>query len=518
MRRRSITLGLCVGAIILATVGTRFGLRAVLGTRRPQSAVPSDTPVPIRPDYTDLVIPPNIAPLNFVIEEAAAGYFVQIHGPNGKAIGLATDDGQVRIPLRSWRALLGANRGGEIWFDIYTADDSNRWHRRPRIVNRVAAESIDSHVVYRLLRSQYNYFKHVSIHQRDLESFKTSVIVDGRDFRDGCVNCHSFLNHDPSRMLLGTRSAPFGSAAIQVDRDRVTKLGTKFGHTTWHPSGKFIAYSIYDVRQFFHTARLELRDVIEFDSLVAGYDGTTQQAVRIEALADKRELETHPCWAPDGKHLYYASAPMPWPDKNTFPPAEYAEAKYSIKRIAYDLPTNTWGSVETVVSAEQTGRSCLTPRPSPDGRFLLFVMCDYSCFGLFAPHSDLYMMDLASGDYWQLECNSVFAESWHCWSSNGRWVLFSSKRPTGLFTRLYIAHIDVTGHASKAFVLPQEDPHFYDGFARNYNVPELVRGPVRVNRRALLHTIRGEPDVAVAAVTGATPKAGRNTAPRRSPE
>lgn len=38
------------------------------------------------------------------------------------------------------------------------------------------------------------------------------------------------------------------------------------------------------------------------------------------------------------------------------------------------------------------------------------------------------------------EVNSSDAESYHSWSSNSRWFVFSSRRDDGLYTRLYIAH------------------------------------------------------------------------------
>ena len=121
--------------------------------------------------------------------------------------------------------------------------------------------------------------------------------------------------------------------------------------------------------------------------------------------------------------------------------------------------TGQWGHAETVLSAEQTGLSILLPRVSPDGRFLLFCMCRYGCFPVYQPSSDLYMMDLATGRYSRLAINSEYSESWHSWSSNSRWIAFSSKRQGGLFTRTYLSYVDDDGTAYKPFVLPQRDPH-----------------------------------------------------------
>ena len=79
--------------------------------------------------------------------------------------------------------------------------------------------------------------------------------------------------------------------------------------------------------------------------------------------------------------------------------------------------------------------------------------------------------------------NSADTDSYHSWSSNSRWIVFSSRRDDGLFTRLYIAHIDADGVAGKPFMLPQRDPQqYYADLFRSYNVPEFITGPVRFDR------------------------------------
>ena len=79
------------------------------------------------------------------------------------------------------------------------------------------------------------------------------------------------------------------------------------------------------------------------------------------------------------------------------------------------------------------------------------------------------------------EVNSNNTESFHDWSTNSRWFVFSSRRDDGLYTRLYIAHIDANGKASKPFMLPQRNPmqNVYNLFS--YNVPEFIIRPVKIN-------------------------------------
>jgi hypothetical protein len=148
-------------------------------------------------------------------------------------------------------------------------------------------------------------------------------------------------------------------------------------------------------------------------------------------------------------------------------------------------------------AAAETGMSISEPRASPDGRYLLFCMSAYGGFPVYRPDSDLYLLDLRSrgGKQRRLACNSAASESWHCWSSNSRWIVFSSKRDNGWLARPYFSYIDAQGGSSKPFLLPQRDPAFCDAWLKTYNVPELITGPIATPREELLRAINtGDPE------------------------
>jgi hypothetical protein len=363
-------------------------------------------------------------------------------------------------------------------------------------------------LVYRLIRPLYSNYRQTAVQQRDLTTYDESVVLDGASLGYGCVNCHSFAGNDPNRMCIGIRSSKFGEAAVVAVDGRVKKVDTKFGYTAWHPSGRLAVYSINPIHQFFHSTGAAVRDIVDMNSALAYYLAATEEVKLVPRAADKNRLESYPAWSPDGRYLYYCSAPLLWRDYRTMPPDRYAEVKYDLMRIRYDVNTDSWGWPEIVLSSSETGMSILIPRISPDGRYLLFCMCRYGCFPAFQPSSDLYMMDLTTGDYRFLDINSRFSDSWHSWSSNGRWIAFSSKRRASPFTRCYLSFVDQTGKAHKAFLLPQRDPEFYDSFLKTVSVPELLTGPVPVSAEALTRAARSKNTVAVDAVTGPTPIAG----------
>ncbi len=474
----------------------------------PQSPLSAPRQPKITPDYVGLVIPPNIAPLNFAIEEPGTRYTVRIHSASGAPIEIVSEAAEIIIPPEKWKSLLSANAGGELQIDVCLRTEKGQWNRYETIRNTIAAEAIDSYLVYRFMTPSSYFPKPMQIRQRHLESFEEETLLDTQSFGKGCANCHSFANNQPDPMLLGIRSTSFPSATAYVHAGRVTKIGAKFGYTAWHPSGRLAAYSINDVRQFFHTARAEIHDVVDLDSLIVYYDVEKNETKTAPALSDKKRLETYPAWAPDGRYLYFCSAPLLWGTSETVPPPRYKEVQYDLMRIPYDVETDTWGTLETVLSAAQTGRSILLPRVSPDGRFLLFCMSQYGCFPVYQPTSDLFLMDLQTGQYRRASINSEYAESWHSWSSNSRWIVFSSKRQGGLFTRPFLSYVDANGETHKPFVLPQRHPSFYPSCYDVYSVPELIAKPVTVDREALVQAITSPTQISVNSVTGATPKAG----------
>ena len=462
----------------------------------------------ITPDGDGIVIPPNIAPLNFVIDEPGAEYLATIRSASGTPLKVASKTGRIVIPQRPWRALLSQNAGRDLQVDIHIKTEAGSWNRYETITRHIASEPIDSHLVYRYMMPSSYFPKQMQICQRHLESFEEETVLDSASFGDGCAHCHSFVGNDPGRILIGVRSTSFPSATVYAHDGQVDKIGAKFGYTAWHPSGRIATYSVNKVRQFYHTARAEIHDVVDLDSAIFYYDVTEQTIKKTPALADRQRLETYPAWTPDGKYLYFCSAPLLWTDMERVPPQRYDEVKYDLMRISYDVETDTWGTLETVLSAAETGRSILLPRISPDGRFLLFCMSEYGCFPIYQPTSDLYVMDLVAGEYAEAPINSEYADAWHSFSSNGRWVVFSSKRQGGLFTRPFISYVDAGGRMHKPFVLPQEDPFFYSACYHVYSVPEFITKPIAVRPDALVQTIVSPSQISVNAVTGATPAVG----------
>ncbi len=493
--------------MLVIVAGLAAGLLAVTawwvlhGHDVPNESTPANRPPRIRPDYSGTVVPPNIAPLNFVVEEPGSAYYVRVAGAEGPALVVHSADGCVQIPPKPWRALLAQNRGKPLSVETYVRDHDHGWRRFEAIQWNIAEEEIDPYLVYRVLDAVYDYYKYLGIYQRNLESFDESPLLFNSEFNRGCVNCHSFLNNRPAPFLLHSRPGPDDSIAagpILVRDGKAARVKTRTEDmprvafvTSWHPSGEVAAFCVNWFGQFMRATGAETREVVDLDSDVEIVDFRTGEVSNNPGIADPDRLETFPCWSPDGKYLFFSSAPRLWEKTEFAPLKDYKDVKYDLMRISYDVAANTWGEPELLLGAAATGKSILQPRASPDGRYLLFCMCDHGPFPAFQEDSDLCLMDLADRSWRRLEnANSPRSESWHSWSSNSRWVVFSSRRDNGLVARPHICYIDRSGQDHKAFLLPQHDPRFYDTSLNTYNLPELITGPITVPEDELLDALR----------------------------
>jgi len=442
------------------------------------SAAPGVAPR-LQPDYAGIVIPPNIAPLNFRILEPGTSYRVKLHALHGNPIQINSRTPVICLPQKDWAELLHANIGESLCCDIAVLDDTGKWTQFSTITNQIALDEIDSHIAYRLLKPLFNYYTHIDICQRDLHSFDQQPILENSHVKFQCLNCHTFLNRRPDTFALHTRTTANLHPMVLVQSNRTTRISRTMGYLSWHPSGRLLAFSANKLSLFYHTIG-ETRDVYDARSDIGIYRVDSNVVVYPSPISLTNRNETWPAWSPDGRYLYYSAT-------DPRPVEQYRKIRYDLMRISYDIAQDRWGEPEMMVSSQETGLSACQPKVSPDGRFVMLSLCDYGNFPIYRASADLYLLEVETRKYRKLDINSPQAESWHCWSSNGRWVVFSSKRLDGLFARPFFTHMDRNGQFSKPFLLPQKDPDFYDSCLQTFNLPEFILGPVSVSEEQLSH-------------------------------
>ena len=461
----------------LLTVATTILLALAACTPTPENAVRSDSLPPIYPDYADVTIPCNIAPLNFLVRGEAEAVEAKVTcggeelvvNAKGDAVCFDTDD---------WKKLMAHVTGHRVEVTV-TALKDGRWTIYRPFGWDVVADSINSHLSYRLIEPDYEIYQNLMLQERCLENFDERSISNYGLVGNRCMNCHTYANRQPSLSMFYLRGE--GGGAILNRDGQLSKLNIKTADMVsgsvyfgFSPSGRYITFSTNVIIPAFHAMPRKRLEVFDSASDVYVADLETHSIISSELLSDSLRFETFPTFSPDGKYIYYCSAPpTPLPDG-------LKEMRYSLCRIAFDERTGKIGSeVDTLFNGPAQGLSVCHPRVSPDGQWLAFTVADYGTFPIWHQESDQRLLNLLTGETDEMQVvNSAKSDTYHSWSSNSRWLVFASKRDDGLYGKPYFTYIDRKGHAHKPFVLPQENPHFYDQFLKSFNAPELGSGPL----------------------------------------
>jgi len=458
----------------------------------------------IEPDYINVTIPPNIAPMNFRIMEEGISFIAVAEQEEGSGrIKVRSNNGKIIFPQRKWRKLLEKSREQRIKVTIYAkGETASGYSAFDPFYFIVASEPVDPYLVYREIYPGYYCWSDLKITQRCVENFRERPVVVNKILDMNCINCHAFNNNRPDRFMLHVRGSK-GGTYIYTDRflsRRDIKTDQMPGGATypsWHPSGRYIAFSSNQVRQTFYAHSSKDIEVFDLVSDIIVYDLEKNTVSMVRDSDSTRYLKTFPGWSQDGRYLYFCRALQnieePWRD-----PGKMELVKYSLVRVPFDSVTGNHGETEMVYEAASSGKSVSFPRISPDNKYIVFTLADYGTFPNWHREADLYIMNLQTGKTERMDINSDDTESWHEFSSNGRWLLFSSKRLDGRSTRTFFAYIDSTGKTGKPFVLPQKDPDRYRYMLGSFNLPEPVKGRITIGSRKFEASARQEPVKAVA--------------------
>lgn len=441
----------------------------------------------IFPDYAEVTIPSNIAPLNFMVEEAGHIQATFSH-PGGQVIRVKGKDGVVRIPLKKWRCLLETAKGGNIDVQVSVWDEAH-----PEGISylsfpiHVANDPVDQWISYRLIEPGYVGWRQLGIYQRDLTSFEESAIVTNRETNTTCINCHNYPSYSSQSMMFHARGANGGTILYhngELKKIDFKSIGPKKNTTypAWHPDGRYIAFSSNTTHQVFFGEGEQPIEVFDTASDLVVYDTQTGEVLTDPRFMTEDKLETFPSWSPDGKYLYFVSYKA-----NNLPVRVNPGIRYDLYRVSFDTATGKFGDeIETLYDTSVRGGSTSYPRLSSDGRYLLYTWSAYGTFPIWHEEADLKMIDLQTMEDVDLTVwnNPDDADSYHSWSSNGRWVVFGSRRLDGRYTRAYMAYFDAKGEPHNPFLLPQEDPRHNSWRLKSYNVPEFMKGKMELPKEA----------------------------------
>ena len=490
----------------------------------------------IYPDYVGVTVPVNIAPLSIELRSQADDAVTRYSFGDDEIVmgGI-----KAQPDIDDWKALTEKAKGKSLKVEVF-AQTGGAWTRYKPFEIFVSPDSIDPYISYRLISPSYVAYEELTINQRCLENYDESVIYDnmlcGDEVNGQCINCHNYQMYNPAQMQFHARQNHGGTVIVDEGKphkvnmanDSILSAGV---YPSWHPWLKLIAYSTNKTQQSFHTRDIDKIEVFDSRSDLIVYDVERNEVMNIEN--DPHEFEVFPFWSPDGRWLYYCSAHFVYSAdtvNSSETIARAKEIKYNIYRKPFDIDRREFGPHELVFDAAAMDKSATLPRISPDGRWLLFTLGGWGCFHIWHRDADLWAIDLKSLSptphpeqgspsrslpptregseatalavpSFRKEGSGVVAkpvdalnsdntESYHSWSSNGRWVIMSTRRTDGVYTRPFIAHVDANLQCGKPFELPSKDPDYHRQLMKSYNIPEFMKGPVKLKPQNLADILK----------------------------
>lgn len=421
------------------------------------------------PDYRNVTIPSNIAPLNFYYTGGKAETTFS-HGD----YSFCVKGSDVIIPETKWKELLGKAKGDSIKIRSSLFGEWSIY---------VSTDSIDQYLTYRLVEPAYEVANWVEIFERNVSNFDERVLASYGNTNNACMNCHIHKGENSMFYLRGKRGGAVLSRKGAL-RKMTLKNSSMFSGTVYgdlHPSGRWGVFSMNVVIPSFHTQSQKRLEVYDSKSDLCIVDFDNNKLILPPSLTRTDVLETFPCFSADGSTIYYCAA------DSVALPRDIKKLHYSLYKFSFDAQTGEIGESSVVWNAEERGGSVCHPRVSPDGRWLLYTVADYGTFPIWHRECDLEMMNLADGSIIDMSAanSSEWSDTYHSWSSNSRWFVFASKRDDGQYGKPFICHVGDDGKVSKAFVLPQQNPHHYDKMLKSYNIPDLGKYPANFSENEI---------------------------------
>ncbi|MFK8032177.1 MAG: tetratricopeptide repeat protein [Gammaproteobacteria bacterium] len=312
-----------------------------------------------------------------------------------------------------------------------------------------------------------------------------------------CGNCHSFsgngqvlgLDVDYGNDKGGYAILPVSKKMTLDDEKIITWSDYKKedGEATFgllsqvSPDGRYVISTVKDQAVFVATPGIAFSQLFfPIKGILVVYDTETETYAPLPGADNPEYVQSNPTWSPDGKTILFARAkayrtepvansnPVLLSDKDV---PEFIQDKEPFKFNLYRIPFNEGrgGVAEPVQGASHNGKSNFFAKFSPDGKWIVFTQAEN--YMLLMPDSELFIVPAEGGDARRLRANTPLMNSWHSFSSNGRWLVFSSKANTP-YTQLFLTHIDEQGNSTPAVVLER-----FTGTYGAANIPEFVPLP-----------------------------------------
>jgi tetratricopeptide (TPR) repeat protein len=309
-----------------------------------------------------------------------------------------------------------------------------------------------------------------------------------------CGNCHSFsrdggvlgLDVDYGNDKGAYAVLPVSKEMVLDDEKIITwsDYRRNDGDATYgllsqiSPDGRYVISTVKDRAVFVATPDIQFSQLFfPVKGILVFHDRETGEFKPLPGADDPAYVQSNPTWSPDGQYVVFARSKAYHKASAADPRGvllnekdvpEFVERREPFKFDLYRVPFNDGkgGKAEPIEGASHNGMSNYFAKFSPDGQWIVF--CKAKDFMLLMPDSELFIIPAAGGEARRLRANTPLMNSWHSFSSNGRWLVFSSKAYTP-YTQLFLTHIDEEGNSTPPVVLER-----FTAKDRAANIPEFV--------------------------------------------
>ena len=353
-------------------------------------------------------------------------------------------------------------------------------HPSGKIIFSFSKDSVGADIFYRAVTLPFSYaVKNVKTIEWYLGSIDGSKPRKMLDNIPVCGNCHSFPLQKPLLAMDVDYANDKGSYIISDIKENCllkaedvitwSDYKREDGETTFgllsqiSPDGRHVLSTVKDLSVF-----VAIDDNLAYSQLffpvkgiIGIYDRQKKSFSSLKGANDERYVQSNASWSPDGKKVLFTKTVAYIPEKIRKKGRELQSVNdikefiNGTKEFKYDLYSvdfneGNGGESKPLEGASANGKSNYFPKFSPDGKWIVFCQADN--FMLLRQDSRLYIMPSEGGAPRLMNCNMDEMNSWHSWSPNSKWIVFSSKN-RGIYTQLYLTHIDENGNDSPPVLL-----------------------------------------------------------------
>ncbi len=402
--------------------------------------------------------------------------------------------------IEEWRLIIDNSLGKEVTVTI-KGYHKNKNHAESRVTFKISEDKVEAPIFYRAVPLPFKFarenLKKVRWHMGSVsEESQPHVMLDNIPV---CANCHSFTSNGETIAMDVDARDDKGAYAIstiekeiELNEDSIIHWSDfQEGKFTYgllsriSPDGRYVVSTLRDCEIFVDRKDLEYSQLFfPFKCILSVYDRVKKQYFELEGANDTMLVQSNPCWSPDGKYIYFTRAKARHSEESGIHNGSVAKKKdagvYKIFEgnylsrdtlIKFDvcrIPFNNGkgGKAEPVIGASQNGYSNYFPKISHDGKWLVYTRAE--SFMLLQKDSKLFIVPAEGGKEREMTCNTGNMNSWHSWSPNSKWLVFSTKA-LGPYTQFFLTHINSDGTDSPPVYL---EKFSFDKYANN--IPEFV--------------------------------------------